>query len=137
MVWHASVHVHGAPENEDDWKGQESVGPKIRKALQLSRNTKIFSLFRNVLACKRDGVTYTGERCVESILGRPSIIPLNSVEAQIIADSAEDGFGREHTKLQVNQYQKEQNLPSLTTGAIATCIKNLKPNVHTIGIRNS
>jgi hypothetical protein len=45
------IMVHGAPENEEDWKGQESVGPKIRKALQLNRNVKIYpTIIQNVLA---------------------------------------------------------------------------------------
>jgi hypothetical protein len=45
--------IHRAPEDEKDWKSQESVGPKIRKALQLSRNRKINPIFWNVLACKK------------------------------------------------------------------------------------
>jgi hypothetical protein len=130
------ITVHGAPEDESDWKGQDSVGAEIRKALQLSRNTKIFYIFRNVLACKKDGTTYTGARDVESLLGRPCTILLDSVEAQIIADSTEDGFGREHTKLQVNKYQKDQNLPSLTTGTVTTCIRNLRPEVQRIGVKS-
>jgi hypothetical protein len=73
---------------------------------------------------------------VESLLGRPCTIALDSVEAQIIADSSEDGFGREHTKLQVNKYRKEQNLPSYTSGAVATCIRNLKPKVKQIGVKS-
>ena len=81
-------------------------------------------------------MTYTGAREVASLIGRPCTIPLDSVEAQIIADSTEDGFGREHTKLQVNQYRKSQNLPSLTTGTVSTCIKNMKPQVERIGVKS-
>jgi hypothetical protein len=72
---------------------------------------------------------------VESLLGRPCTIALDYVEGQTIADSSEDGFGREHTKLQVNKYRKEQNLPSYTTGAVATCIRNLKPKVEKLASR--
>ncbi len=93
------ITFHGTPADENDWKGQYSVGLKIRKALGLNRNTKIYPIFRNVLTCKRDCVTYTGARDVESLLGRPCTIALDSVEAQIIANSTKDGFGREHTKL--------------------------------------
>jgi hypothetical protein len=60
----------------------------------------LFPIFQNVLTCKRYGVTYFGARDVESLLGRLCTIALDLVEAQIIADSTEDGFGREHTKLQ-------------------------------------
>jgi hypothetical protein len=130
------VMVHGAPEEEKDWKGQANIGPKIKKALGMSLHTKIYPILRDVLACKKEGVTYRGERSVEKLLGRPCTIALDSVEAQIIADSTEDGFGREHTKLQVNQYRKEQNLPSLTTAAVSTCIKNLQPKVHRIGVKS-
>jgi hypothetical protein len=123
----------GTPADENNWKGQDSVGPKIRKALGLNRNTKIYPIFQNVLACKRDCVTYTGAWDVESLLGRPCT---RALEAQIIADSTKDGFGREHTKLQVNKYRKAQNLPSFTTGAVSTCIKNLKPQVQRIGVKS-
>jgi hypothetical protein len=95
--------VQGTPADEKDWKGQGSVSLKIRKALGLNRNTKIYSIFPNVLACKRDCVLYTGARDVESLLGRPCTLALDFIEAQIIADSTEDGFGREHTKLQINK----------------------------------
>ena len=107
------VNIHGAPENEEDWKGPDCIGPKIKNALQLCTTNHIFHIFQDVLACKREGVTYTGarDRDLELLLGRPSTIALNSVEAQIIADSTEDGFGRENTKLQVNKYRKDHNLP--------------------------
>jgi hypothetical protein len=124
------INVHGALEDENDWKGQDSVGPKINKALGLSIGTCIYPIFRNVLACKKERVSYTGARSMESLLGRSCTISLDSVEAQIIVDSSEDGFGREHTKLQVNKHRKEQNLPSYTTGALAMCIRNLKPKVE-------
>jgi hypothetical protein len=130
------VRVQGAPEEEKYWKGRANIGPKIKKALELSRHTQIYPILRDVLACKKEGVTYRGERSVEKLLGRPCTIALDSVEAQIIADSTEDGFGREHRKLQVNQYKKEQNLPSLTTVAVSTCIKNLQPKVHRIGVKS-
>jgi hypothetical protein len=66
------ITVHGSPADENDWKGQDSVGPYIRKALGLNRNKRIYPIFWNVLACKRDCVTYTGAKDVESLLGRPS-----------------------------------------------------------------
>jgi hypothetical protein len=127
------INIYGAPEDENDWKGQDCVGPKIKKALGLNIGSCIYPIFRNVIACKTDGVTYTGARSVESLLGRP--IALDSVEAQIIV--SEDGFGRDSTKLQVNKYRtKEQNLPSYTTSAASTCIRNLKPKVERIGVKS-
>jgi hypothetical protein len=53
------VRVHGSPEDESDWKGQDSVGTKVRNALGFNRSTKINSIFWNVQACKKEGITYT------------------------------------------------------------------------------
>jgi hypothetical protein len=36
----------------------------------------------------------------------------------------------------VNKYQKDQNLPSLTTDTVTTCIRNLKPEVQRIGVNS-
>jgi hypothetical protein len=60
------INFHGASEDENDWKGQDSVGPKIKKALGLSIGTCIYPIFRNALACKKEGVMYTGSRSVWS-----------------------------------------------------------------------
>jgi hypothetical protein len=79
------------------WHGRGGIIPQIQKVLDLG-NRKMQS--------------------EETILGRHPFLEHASVEAQIIADSQEDGARIQHSHFVVNTYRQEQGLISLTKSAV-------------------
>jgi hypothetical protein len=56
-------------------------------------HTKLDHILNDVLACKKAGISYKGERQVGNAktMGQPPILSVESVEAQIIAGALEQG----------------------------------------------
>ena len=106
------------------WKGVDGIMPKIKKMLGIHKKTDISSILYGVLDSKRLGLAYTGERVIDlnEKIGRPPIIQVNSMEAQIIVDYIEDGGSILNAHLLVNEHRRQQNLSSLTIAATKSLI---------------
>jgi len=84
----------GLPDSKTNpWNGRNGVIPKIRQALTLNERTDITHILEEVIRCKEFGIEYKGDRQIYSEygLGRRPILATDSVEAQLAADTIEDG----------------------------------------------
>jgi hypothetical protein len=85
--------------------------------------------------CKKFGIAFEGSRQMQSEatqIGRPPFLENDSVEAQIIADSQEDGASIRHSHSVANTYRREQGLISLTMSAVYGLILRLKPQAQKV-----
>eukprot|EP00536_Pseudo-nitzschia_multiseries_P001774 jgi/Psemu1/4050/gm1.4050_g len=76
---------------------------------------------RDVLLSQEQKGEYTGEGNHKAA-GRPSLIDLRSVEAEIIADALESRNSITMSTYIVNQYRQTSQLPSLTHSAVKGCM---------------
>jgi hypothetical protein len=73
------------------------IEANIRSRLGILDSTKLKPVFEAVLECIDEGQIYDGSRQYTQKSGHPPLIPVDSPEAQIIADAYESGFG--HTQV--------------------------------------
>jgi hypothetical protein len=60
------------------------------------------------------------------------VLSIDSVEAQISADTQEEGFSIVLTWHSINQHRQEAGLPSVTIAAVIGLIKQQKPKISQI-----
>ena len=85
----------------------------------------------DVLHCQECEIPYTAEGNYAGV-GRPCIILIPSVEAEIIADSMEMGNSLKMSTHVVNLYRKENELGALTQSAVRGCFVRLKPQIRAV-----
>jgi hypothetical protein len=85
------------------WGGIEA---NVRSRLSISDGTNLKPVFEAVLECIDEGQIYDGSRQHTKKLGRPPLIPVDSPEAQIIANAYKSGFGHIQVLWLVNQHAK-------------------------------
>ena len=126
--------VHGGQEDSPvkPWNGQGGVIPQIKKALAIPLTTNITYILDEFLNCKEFGITYDGSRLVATKLGRQPMLANDSLEAQIVADSQEEGASVRHSHYIVNTFRREQDLLSLTLGCVYALIVRLKPKAQRV-----
>eukprot|EP00536_Pseudo-nitzschia_multiseries_P011034 jgi/Psemu1/27662/gm1.27662_g len=86
---------------------------------------------QDVVVCQHANLPYTGKGNYQAV-GRKCVIPLDSVEAEIIADALESGNSINMSTYIVNQYREKNELPSLTYSAVRGCRNRLKPQILAI-----
>jgi hypothetical protein len=123
----------GAVHNHQEWR-DKNISPQIRKAFNLSKNHRIDHILRDVVACKKAGITYTGKRKIgaHTTMGKPPILTTDSIKAQIIANCLESGWSLSLSQWMVNQHRKEAQEESLTLAQIRHLMKRLKPVVRKV-----
>ena len=69
------------------------VSEDIRKRLALGNGYNVIAILKQYMLHRSLGLKYTGDHIVEGTvrLGRPPILDVGGVEAQILADNLEDG----------------------------------------------
>jgi hypothetical protein len=118
------------------WHGKGGIIPQIWKALDLPESSNFTYVLEEVINCKKFGLAYEGGWQMQSeatILGRVPFIEHDSVEAQIIADSQDNGASIWHSHFVTNTYRREQGLISLTLSAVFGLILCLKPQAPSKG----
>jgi hypothetical protein len=127
------VTHHDALEDRNLWSGKYGIRKNIRDRLGLQCQTKIDPILNDVLACKKAGISYTGERHVgDAKVGRPPILAVDSVEAQIIADSLESGGSIPIACWLANQHRKEIGAESICIAPVRSLVKRMAPSVEKI-----
>jgi hypothetical protein len=127
------ITQHDALEDRAFWGGKSGVRKNIRDRLGISENTKIDHILLDVLACKKAGISYRGERQVgDAKAGRPPFLAVDSVEAQIIADSLESGGSIPTACWLANQHRKEIGAESICIAPVRNLVKRLAPSVEKI-----
>jgi hypothetical protein len=114
--------------------GKGGIRTKIRERLGLNETTKVDHIFNDVLACKKTGISYNGERRVgdAKARGQPPILSVESREAQIIADVLESRTSIPNACWLANAHRKETGEDSLCIAPVRNLIKRLSPNVTKI-----
>jgi hypothetical protein len=126
----------GAPEDtkEDPWSAQgdqHCLSAKVKQILKLSQWAEITTIFQDYLDCKASGIKYTGARNNQQgvSIGRPPFLSTESIEAQICADTQEEGFSVTLTWHAINQHRRESCMPSVTKSVVKGLIQQLKPKI--------
>ena len=103
---------------------------KIKNSLGLHPKHDIEYILNDVLKCKEYKESYEGFMVVIKKQGAKDIISTESQEAQIIADSIENGDSLCVAWNLVNSFRKNENLPSVTQSSVYGCIKGTNPVVE-------
>eukprot|EP00536_Pseudo-nitzschia_multiseries_P006045 jgi/Psemu1/14316/gm1.14316_g len=85
----------------------------------------------NTISFIYNGIFYSGKGNY-STTGRPPIIALDSIEAEIVADSIESGNSVRMSTVMVNKYRKKLELPSFTYSAVRGCMLRLNPLIKMV-----
>jgi hypothetical protein len=119
---------------EGAWEGKNGIRGQIRDRLSLHNGTRLDHILNDVLACKKAGISYDGERHVgdAKVIGRTPIISVHSVEAQIIADALESGTSIPTACWLVNKHRKETGEESLCIAPVRNLIKRMDASVEKI-----
>eukprot|EP00536_Pseudo-nitzschia_multiseries_P013625 jgi/Psemu1/35808/gm1.35808_g len=86
---------------------------------------------QDVVLCQQANLSYTGKGNHQAV-GRKSVILLDSVEAEVIADALESANSINMTTYIINQYREKNEFSSLTYSAVRGCMNRLKPQVLAI-----
>jgi hypothetical protein len=102
------------------WVGKQGLIACIRKDLNLNVNSIIRYILEDVLSCKNQGLQYTGLRNITSCggIGRPPLIQLDSMEAELIVDGIEEGQSICNCCYVVNEHRRQEGLTALTLSVI-------------------
>ena len=121
--------------SEHPWKGHDGIMTKIKKSLGLHPKHDIEYILNDVLKSKQYKKFYEGSMVVTKKQDAKDIISTESQEAQIIADSIENGDSLCVAWNLANSFRKNENLPSVTQSSVYGCIKRINPVVEKIGSR--
>ena len=94
------------------------------------KNT-VVKVLNTLIECQKTGVPYAGAGNYAAC-GRKPLIDLESVEAEIVADSFEGGQTLDFATYNVNTHRESKGLPSLTSSAVYGCFRRMKPQVKKI-----
>ena len=86
------------------------------------------SVLKSVVHCQDNSIIFSGEGNYSGV-GRKSIIKIESVEAEVIADAVENGNSLKMTTFIVNQYHKASEYSSVTYSAVRGCFLKLCPQI--------
>eukprot|EP00536_Pseudo-nitzschia_multiseries_P003424 jgi/Psemu1/7750/gm1.7750_g len=117
----------------EDWKELNTISficdcfKDDRRAFQ----DTVIQVCTDVLYCQDNGIFYSGKGNY-STTGRPPIIALDSIQAEIVADSIESGNSVRMSTVIVNKYRKKLELPSFTCSAVRGCMLRLNPLIKTV-----
>ena len=126
-------YVLGSPP-ENEWRKSRTVSTICKVFGQQSRRAfeeTVRNTIRDVVYCQEHCLRYSGDGHYESV-GRKTIIKEDSVEAEIIADTMENGNSLKMGAYIVNQYRKTNSKPSVTYSAVHGCFKRLQPQLKLI-----
>ena len=106
------------------------------KELKIPKGSRgsLHTVLEEVQLCAKAGIPYVGTRkCPSRARAK---IPLDSVEAQIVADYMEDGYGLRQTTAQVNKYRQDQaeddSWVRVGVSAVYSCYLALDPVVTAV-----
>jgi hypothetical protein len=121
----------------DPWSvngGHDGISAIVKKNLYLSSGTNTATVFQDYLVCRAAGIKYTGKQSVTAgkTMGQPTVLAPDSTEAQICANTQEEGFSVTMTWYAVNQHCRESGQPSVTKAAIIGLLQSLKPKINKI-----
>eukprot|EP00536_Pseudo-nitzschia_multiseries_P013397 jgi/Psemu1/35149/gm1.35149_g len=117
----------------EDWKELNTISficDCFKNDRRAFRDT-VIQVCTDVLYCQDNGIFYSGKGNY-STTGRPPIIALDSIEAEIVADSIESGNSVRMSTVIVNKYRKKLELPSFTYSAVRGCMLRLNPLIKTV-----
>eukprot|EP00536_Pseudo-nitzschia_multiseries_P007827 jgi/Psemu1/18844/gm1.18844_g len=122
----------GSPSQEN-WHRLKTIAQICDRLGNTTRSFRrtVSQVCTEVLHCVENGTAYTGDGNY-SKSGRPPVIAVDTIEAEIIADSIEGGNSIRMTRLIVNHYRRKFQLPALTYWSVRSCMLRLSPQIKAI-----
>jgi len=121
------------------WTGKGGVGPKIKKDLQLpptfSVKERLLPIFEKITECYRIGEKFHPKMVDGRGGNRKMTIRMDSLEAQIIADSIEAGLSTRRAWENVNRHRRDNNDELLSESCVSYALRKMKPKMVTIKTR--
>ena len=124
----------GAPD-ESTWKGKGGTINKIMDAFKISGKgyyNWVKLILANVRECMIKNVEYTGQN-VKKRRGPMPELNYKSREAEIIAQTMEDGLGIRHASFRVNFWRQGKGKEVLGMTCIHSLFQKLKPKFSVVG----
>ena len=114
-----------------EWAGVDGTVSVIQRELKVNQGSRgtISKVLNDLVACYTKDWEYEGEDHRVNNGGANVLIPIDSVEAQIVADHMEGGLGLTQTTFLVNQHRTECDPPLIEVGrsAVHSCHLRLNP----------
>eukprot|EP00536_Pseudo-nitzschia_multiseries_P016904 jgi/Psemu1/48298/gm1.48298_g len=122
----------GSPPQEN-WHRLKTIAQIYDRLGNTTRSFRrtVSQVCTEVLHCVENGTASTGDGNY-SKSGRPPVIAVDTIEAEIIAYSIEGGNSIRMTRLIVNQYRRKFQLPALTYWSVRSCMLRLSPQIRAI-----
>ena len=113
-----------------EWYGKNGTVAKIMKQLNMPEGSRkcVVAVLHRIQDCFELGIDYDGRINSEN-MGRPVILPIDSVEANVIADSLEMGLSFKMTQMKVYYYRKAEGLDPISYSAIVGCFNRMAKKV--------
>ena len=125
------ICTFGAKYDNTKWSGKDERTPAIWKALSIPQTNQIAYIFEDVIRWIKEGLSYTGKHKQKKYghIGWKPFIPMDSLEAQIIADWIEDCLSLLATLNASNLHQEYQGKELYTVSSICITVVTLKPKL--------
>ena len=115
------------------WTGRGGIGSKVKRDLKLPRTisvkNRLLPIFEKVMECLRSGDKFHPKLVDNRGGNRKITIRLDSVEAQIIADSIESGLSQRRAWDNVNRHRKENGDELVLESCVAYALRKMKPKM--------
>ena len=102
----AFEYKYNSLENPDDWDYGMLIS--LKELVGFHHNSKVNPILMDVIYCKKNGLQYTGKHKYAQRSSRAIIRELDGIEAQIVADSIEDGHSIRQSLSVLNNHEKEK-----------------------------
>jgi hypothetical protein len=126
------MHTLDAPK-PSEWDGKNGTVGDICKRLGLgySQRKSVKQCLTRIIICRSMGIEYDGTRKDQIESSRILLIPADSVEMQIIADSVDMGSSIRKTTELVNEHRKANDIKEVGLSTVFEVYKKLKPVMTT------
>jgi hypothetical protein len=115
----------GAPWSEHG--SHDCITAIIHRNLLISAGNDVSSVLQEYLDCRTGGTQYTDS--FSKKFGCPTILEITGTEAQLCANTQEDGLSITMSWTAINQQCQEADLPSITKAAVIGLVNKLRPKV--------
>ena len=105
---------------------KEDLGLKIWSRSDFS------AIFRHVIECARTEIRFEVKDMAKGPIGRPPVIQINSIKAQIIADCIESGLSIKRACYKLNKHHLKNNKETVGESTVHHLVKRLQPKVSVV-----
>jgi len=115
------------------WLGRKGVGAKIKRDLNLPRTcsvkNRLLPIFEKIVECIRTGEKFHPSMVETRGGNRKITLQLDSIEAQIIADSIESGLSLRRTWHNVNRHRQDNGDELVSESCVSYILRKMRPKI--------